>query len=144
MQFISDCPGFQWILSFRKKDVPPSWQHSMVGTWSQQVHKQLQPPHLQDLGDSSKSLILVTRNDKEADAEEDRKLGNKQKKKRQQEKKLCSRMVARRRNLIRSGRADQHFSGSLPNYINHTQRFQFPSYISEFILATHVVGRDQS
>lgn len=44
------------MLSFQRKDVLPSCQCSMVGAWSLHVHYQ---SLLQDLGDSSKNLIVV-------------------------------------------------------------------------------------
>lgn len=68
-EFVSDYPGFWWMLSFQRK-----------GARSQHIHNQLQPPHPQDPGDSSKSSIVVTRNDKDTEAEEDRELGKKTKK----------------------------------------------------------------
>lgn len=92
---------------------------------------------LQDLGDSSKNLMVVMWDDKGAESEEDRKVGTKQNKKRQSEEKSDNRMVV-------SGRESRPArSGGLHNCTNPTLRFQFLPLISELALPTHVVGHDQ-
>lgn len=97
--------------------------------------------HLWDHGASSKSLILVAKSDKQAEAEDYRKLGNKEKEKRQQDKKYSSTTAVRRRNLKGSGRAAQHFGGGLPGYTNPTPRSQFLPSVSELTPATRPCGR---
>lgn len=108
----------------------PSWQSSMVGTFHNLAH-------LQDLGDSSENLIVVMWDDKDAESEEDRKVGTKQNKKRQSEEKSDNRAVV--------GRKENRpaLSGGLHNCTNPTLRFQFLPLISELVLPTHVVGHDQ-
>lgn len=97
--------------------------------------------HSWDHGASSKNLILAARSDKQAEAEDYRKLGNKEKEKRQQDKKYTSTTAVRRRNLKGSGRAAQHFGGGLPGYTNPTPRSQFLPSVSELTPATRPCGR---
>lgn len=96
----------------------------LVGPWGQQ-----------------QNLILAARSDKQAEAEDYRKLGNKEKEKRQQDKKYSSTTAVRRRNLKGSGRAAQHFGGGLPGYTNPTPRSQFLPSVSELTPATRPCGR---
>lgn len=62
------------MLSSQRKDVLPPWHGPSTFITSH---------CLQDLGECSKNLIMVMWDDKDAECEEDRKLGTKQNKKRQ-------------------------------------------------------------